>query len=86
MDTTVPLLTFELRRAEAPELLLLDMTPIEPAIAPATRSYALNLAQAMELRERLDASIEALRLELAFERAADVRPRSVRSRLIIGPM
>jgi hypothetical protein len=61
---TVPLASFEIQPAASYELVFVRMTPIEPQHAPGRRVYALNLAQAAALRDRLDEAVRLLRREL----------------------
>lgn len=61
---TVPLASFEIQPAASYELVFVRMTPIEPQLTVGRRVYALNIDQAVALRDRLDEAVRLMRREL----------------------
>jgi hypothetical protein len=61
---TVPLASFEVQQTALHELVFVRMTPIEPQVAEGRRIYAMNLGQAVAMRDGLDEAIGILRREL----------------------
>ena len=64
LSDTVPLASFEIEPAASDELVLVRMTPIEPQLAVGKRIYALNLEQAVTLRDHLDEAIRIMRRDV----------------------